>query len=304
MQPQDAVEICDSGRAYGGGKPPDTIRYDGRDVPNPRKTAPPQSFLGVEQKAWFLDRLKSSRASWKIWGHSFGTLDWRSDFQNLPKGLGPSWPGQGYAMFSGGFFVERGEILDAVRDNGISSLAVVAGDRHSFWAGTVSKSLPPAPFEPLGVEFITGSISAPGVFEAAEYSVKRDEPLRALYVHDRADGTVAPAINMTALHGVRSALELQKTGDVDKALALSNPDVAPHLSFVDLGGHGYATVRVSGEELETEFVCIPRPIQRSATPDGGPLAYRVIHRVKHWRPGERPELRREVVEGTPPLAMK
>jgi alkaline phosphatase D len=207
-------------------------------------------------------------------------------------------------MFSGGFFVERGEILDAVRDGKISNFAVVAGDRHSFWAGTMSKSLPPAPFEPLGVEFITGSISAPGGFEAAEYSIPREDPLRALYVHDRADGTFAPAINMTALHGVRSSLELQRTGDVDRAVALSNPDVAPHLSFVDLGGHGYATVRVSGEELETEFVCIPRPIERSATPDGGPLAYRVIHRVKSWQAGERPELRREVVEGAPPLAMK
>jgi len=111
-------------------------------------------------------------------------------------------------------------------------------------------------------------------------------------------------MNMTALHGVRSALTLQKTGDVKQAPADNNPDVAPHLSFLDLGGHGYATVRVSATELETEFVCIPRPDERSTRPDGGPLAYRVIHRAKLWKAGEAPRLTQEVVEGAPPLATK
>ncbi len=304
VEPDNAVEILDSGRAYAGGHPPATIRWDGRDVPNLRRDAPPQSFLGREQKAWFLDRLKRSDAVWKIWGHSFGTLVWRSDFQNLPGGAGPRWPGEGYALFSGSYFVERAQILDVVRDERITGFAVVAGDRHSFWAGTVSADLPPKPFEPLGVEFITGSISASGIFEAAEYSLPKDDPLRALYLHDRPDGTVAPAMNLAALHGVRSALALHETGDVGQALARSNPEVAPHLSFVDLGGHGYATVRASAGELETEFVCIPRPIERSERPDGGPLAYRVVHRVPMWRPGEPPRLIPRVVEGDPPLAMK
>ena len=302
--PQEAMEALDSGRAYRGGNPPATIRFDGRDIPNGRRDAPPQSFLGREQKAWFLDRLKRSSSTWKIWGHSFGTLVWRSDFQNLPRDRGPAWPGQGFALFSGNFFVERAEILDVVRDHGITGFAIVAGDRHSFWAGTLSKNLPPEPFEPLGVEFITGSISAPGVFEAAEYTIPPTDPLRALYLHDRIDGSVAPAMNMTALHGVRSALTLRKTGDVAQALAQSNPDVAPHLSFVDLGGHGYATVRASAAEIETEFVCIPRPIARSDRPDGGPLAYRVVHRAKKWAAGEKPRLLQEVVEGDPPLATK
>jgi alkaline phosphatase D len=56
--------------------------------------------------------------------------------------------------------------------------------------------------------------------------------------------------------------------------------------------------------LETEFVCIPRPIARSDRPDGGPLAYRVVHRVKPWAAGERPRMMQEVVEGVPPLATK
>ena len=113
---------------------------------------------------------------------------------------------------------------------------------------------------------------------------------------------MAPAMNVAALHGVRAALELQKTGDVERARAQRNPDVAPHLSFVDLGGHGYATVLVDGDRLETEFVCIPRPLERSERADGGPLAYRVVHRTTLWAPGERPRLEQVVLEGEPPLA--
>jgi hypothetical protein len=72
----------------------------------------------------------------------------------------------------------------------------------------------------------------------------------------------------------------------------------------DLGGHGYTTVRVDGDEMETEFVCIPRPVERIDAPDGGPLAYRVVHRVRKWARGEHPDRRQEVVEGHPPLAIQ
>jgi alkaline phosphatase D len=302
MQPQEALEILDSGRAWRGGNPPATIRYGGRDLPNPAKNAPPQTHLGAAQKAWFLDRLRRSTAAWKIWGHSFGTLVWRADIQNLAQWQGPSWPGSGYALLNGAFFAERAEICDMVRREGITGFAVVAGDKHSFWAGLVSKDLPPAPFDPVGVEFVTGSISSQGLFEVAEQVIPRTDPMRALFVQDRFDGTTAPAINMTVLHGVRSSLALSRVGGIAGALALRNPQLAPHLSFADLGGHGYATVTATADLLETEFVCIPRPLERSGTADGGPISYRVVHRVRRWASGEQPGIEQEIVEGTPPLA--
>ncbi len=49
--------------------------------------APPQTILGAEQKAWFKDQLRTSKATWKIWGNSQGALDSRADPQNLPAGL-------------------------------------------------------------------------------------------------------------------------------------------------------------------------------------------------------------------------
>ncbi len=66
-----------------------------------------------------------------------------------------------------------------------------------------------------------------------------------------------------------------------------------------MGGHGYSVVRASAEKFETEFVCIPRPIERNATPEGGPIKYRVRHTTRLWKKGETPQLRPTVLEGDP-----
>jgi alkaline phosphatase D len=306
--PQEAMEILDAGRAWGGGAPPETIRFGDALVANFRKGEPPQTILGAEQKAWFLARLRGSTATWKVWGSSLGTLDWRVDPHNLPAGLTKPWPGAGYAGFGGGdhsaAYVERAEIYDLVRDARVSGFATIAGDRHSFWAGLAAKALPPKGFEPIGIAFVTGSISAPGLPEAMEHRLPKDHPLRPLYLADSpGGGKPKPAINLLLRHGVRSCLEYAKSGDVARARALSNPDLSPHLSFIDMGGHGYATVRVTSDAFETEFVCIPRPLERSERADGGELLYRVRHRAAMWRHGVRPVLEQQVIEGNPELSI-
>jgi alkaline phosphatase D len=108
---------------------------------------------------------------------------------------------------------------------------------------------------------------------------------------------------MLLRHGVRSCFEYARSFSLEKARAVRNPDVAPHLEFVDMGAHGYAKVRLSSDSMRTEFVCIPRPVTRSDRPDGGPLRYRVAHTARLWRPGERPRLATEVLEGDPGLAI-
>lgn len=305
--PEEVLEILDAGQTYDGGHAPATIRFAGKEIHNSRREQPAPSMLGMEQKAWFLARLKASRAPWKIWGSSLATLAERADPQNLPPGS-PPWGGAGFASLGGGdwslLMTERNEIYDAVREAGITGFAIVAGDRHAFWSGRPSRSLPPKPFDPVGVEFVTGSISAPGLLESAEHRLAKDVPLRGMYLVDRPGVTKPePTINMMIRHGVRSALEYASSGDLAKARALSNPDLSPHLSFVDVGGHGYATVRVAPDVLETEFVCIERPIVRNPAPDGGPLRYRVSQRARLWKPDEHPSLELRVLEGAPDLSV-
>jgi alkaline phosphatase D len=310
LLPQEAMEILDAARAYNKGNPPATIRStDGSvAVRNIWRERPPQTVLGAEQKAWFLGRLKGSQATWKIWGNTTATLDMRADPQNLPAGIAKPWPWAGYAGFEmqdwSTAYTERAEIYDFVREHGVTGFTTVAGDRHSFWAGLAAKSLPPEPFSPVGIAFVTGSISAPGLVEALEHNLPKDHPLRALYLgQGPGERKAQPTVNMLLRHGVRSCLEYARSGDVEKARAHTNRDLSPHVSFVDMGGHGYAVVRAGSRSLETEFVCIPRPLEASGREDGGPLSYRVKFRALPWGKGKPPKLDMQVVEGDPKFSV-
>ncbi|HKP03031.1 MAG TPA: alkaline phosphatase D family protein [Chthoniobacterales bacterium] len=310
MASESLMQILDGGRAFNGGNPPPEVRFNDAHVPNPQRSAPPQTILGAAQKAWFKDKLKSSKAAWKIWANSMGALDERADPQNLPLGLTKeAWPKEGgYANMGGGDFgtayLERAEIYNLVRDAKITGFAIVSGDRHSFWAGYATAELPPGKFEPVGLSFIGASLTSPGPMEANEHNLKKDAPLRALFLADKEAGAQPEwTFNMLLRHGVRSCLEYAKSFDLKRARSLSNPDLAPHLEFVDLGGHGYAKVQLSADVMRTEFVCVPRPITRSEKPDGGPLRYRTLHTAALWKSGERPQLKTSVLEGDAGLSI-
>ncbi len=308
MFPEDLLQVLDGGRSFDGGKPPAQLTCGAVSIANPQMDAPPQTILGAKQKAWFLDRLRKSTATWKIWGNSEGAPDWRADPQNLPAGMTKPWPSNAYASLGSGdygtAYVERGEIYDLVRDAKITGFAIVSGDRHSFWAGYATTALPPGKFEPVGLSFVGGSLSSPGALEAYEHKLPKDHPLRPLFLADRPGAAKPdPTFNMLLKHGVKSCLEYATTFDAGRARAVSNPALAPHLEFVDLGGHGYAKVRLTGAVMRTEFVGSPRPVTRSERPDGGELRYRVIHTASLWKPGERPRLVQQVVEGDPGLAI-
>lgn len=300
---EEAMIALDAGKAYDGGKPPAELQFRDVKVANPNKEKQPRTILGVEQKAWFKDSLRKSKATWKIWGNSLGALDNRVDMQNLPAGMVKNpWPADTYGIGRtddyGAAYAERKEIYDLVRDAKITGFAIVSGDRHAFWAGYAAAHLPPRKFEPVGLSFVGGSLISPGGMEALEHGLRKDHPLRALFLADRPDGGKPEwTYNMLLRHGVRSCIEYAKSFDLKRARSLTNPQLAPHLEFVDLGGHGYAKVSLTANEMRTEFVCIPRPITRSETPDGGPIRYRVVHTAKLWKPGERPHLEQHVLEG-------
>ena len=298
----------DAGRTANGGSPPATLSFREATIPNPRKDSAPRTILGAEQKAWFKDQLKRSTATWKIWANSLGALDIRIDPENIPASMvDKKWPAGTFGILRtdewGAAYHERGEIYDLIRDAKITGFGIVSGDRHSFWAGYAAAKLPPAKYEPVGVSFVGGSLVSPGAMEGFEHGFKKDLTMRPLYLADRPDGSVAWTYNLLLRHGVSSALEYSHSLDLERAKAVSNPDLAPHLEFFDAGGHGYATVRLSSDEMRTEFVCIPRPVTRSERADGGPLRYRVAHVAKLWAPGEPPKLKVQVLEGDPGLSI-
>lgn len=255
MSPESLMQILDGGRAFNGAKPPEEVRFNDAHIPNPQRNAPPQTLLGAEQKAWFKEKLKSAKATWKIWANSMGVMDHRADPQNLPPGLTKeSWPKDGgYANMGGGDFgtayLERAEIYNLVRDAKITGFAIVSGDLHSFWAGYAAAELPPGKFEPVGLSFVGASLTSPGPMEGNEHNLKKDNPLRSLFLADKP-GQEKPdwTFNMLLRHGVRSCLEYAKSFDLKAARALSNPDLAPAPHYAQRKPRRWAT-QVSGSAL-------------------------------------------------------
>jgi len=130
----------------------------------------------------------------------------RVDPQNLPEGITKKWRGAGFAGFGvedfGNAFSERGESTISLSKHGITGFAVVSGDRHSFWAGLAAKALPPKEFKPVGLAFVTGSLSSPGMVEAYEHNFPKNHPLRGALrsrrQHAPEHGVSIPAWSMLA----------------------------------------------------------------------------------------------------------
>ena len=301
--PQEWLEIVDGGKDFAGGKPPATIALGDKSAPNFRKDEPAYTVLGREQKAWLKERLTRSAATWKVWGATNGTLDMRTDPQNLPAGLTKDkWPGKDFGTFGGSdfssAFSERAEIYDTVRDHKLSGFVTISAPPR------FGPAMPPncrQPGSTRWAELHHRFDLRPGLAEATEYW--KDFPLLPLFVRKTPGAAPEATINLTIKHGVRAALEYAASGDIAKARAATNPDVAPHLEFVDMAGHGYAVVSAGSDAIDTEFICIVRPIARAAPPDGGPLRYRVSHRARLWQPGTPPKLEQRVLEGDAKLSV-
>ena len=85
MFSEPAMIALDAGRTFNGGNPPAELRFGDVSIPNPRKDSPPRTILGAAQKQWFMDQLRRSAATWKIWGNSLGALDLRADPAEPPR---------------------------------------------------------------------------------------------------------------------------------------------------------------------------------------------------------------------------
>jgi len=95
--------------------------------PNEVPDGPAKSMLGAAQRAWLLDGLARSDATWKV------------IVSSVPLGMftggafSDSWSGAnvlGFPRKGNGFVHERSAILDAIHRGGVKNLVVLSGDVH------------------------------------------------------------------------------------------------------------------------------------------------------------------------------
>ncbi|WP_199614167.1 alkaline phosphatase D family protein [Paenibacillus alkalitolerans] len=124
---------------------------------------PNQSMLGVttsDQRNWFLNRVKTSTAVWKIWGNEvqFVPLKLLGKYVNLD-----AWDG-----FAG----ERKLISQELKDAGVQNFIVITGDFHTFEANVMKVDYENDPdSSAIGIELMVGSVTSSNLKELIEQAV-------------------------------------------------------------------------------------------------------------------------------------
>ena len=127
-------------------------RIVGRDrqapfTSDPDLYSPDRTMLGAEQKAWFFDQLATSTAKWKLVGNqvifSEFNIGWAGGligetFERAESTFLDIWDG---------YPVERAEIIDFIKDEGIDNLVILTGDFHTSMAFEVAG-------EPVALSFV------------------------------------------------------------------------------------------------------------------------------------------------------
>jgi alkaline phosphatase D len=105
-----------------------------------------RTILGQEQFAWLKDELSNSTQTWKVLGNQV--------MMGKISVLGSPLNTDGWD----GYPAERQRLYSHIQDNVISNFVVATGDIHTSWAMELKNGS-----SPVGVEFVTPSVTSPGV---------------------------------------------------------------------------------------------------------------------------------------------
>ena len=212
-----------------------------------------ERVMGSEQRAWFLETMRSSERTFKVWGSEIALLPKHLDlrgFTAAPPELrmrigltAEDWDG---------FPNERRELLAEL--GAIDNVVVLSGDLHCFFAATPFLAEQP---ERSVVEFTIGSVSSTTWLTAIRSLVD-------------SYASLPPSVAMLAPL-------------VGGLLASKKPPANPHLAFQELAKNGYAIIHVGADALEAElFMIEPQSVATvfdSRAFDIGRLFTSVVFRV-------------------------
>jgi alkaline phosphatase D len=118
------------------------------------------TLLGVPQREWLINRLKSSTAPWKLISNQVMAMS-LDIAPGVPLNT-DAWDGYAY---------ERALVCDAIQQYGVKDVAFFTGDIHTFFAGSVTRtgrhhSVWVDGFKggpPVATELVVGSVTSQGI---------------------------------------------------------------------------------------------------------------------------------------------
>jgi alkaline phosphatase D len=290
------VEMADAGRTYNNGSPPQTLPYGDNTLPNPGRDRNPGTCLGLSQRDWFLNTLKSSDATWKLWGNALPIFPMRLDLSSIPFG------GYEDSIFTldawAGYPYEVSLMMKELHGAGVTGLVSLSGDHHMHGAGSVSHSASDSSAPAVMVDFAIAGISSTPMFEDLLDAAQHNPEFMPL-VQAEIDGSDQPLWHTTLLQGSLASFAYARTGMAKLSQWLGPNRANPGLAFVDTTARGYGLAHFTASELTVDMVTVEPPLQPFTEPPK--VLYRARFQLPHWQPGAAPELAGPVFEGLPPF---
>jgi alkaline phosphatase D len=187
-----------------------------------------RTMLGAAQKQWFVQKMSSSTAVWKVWANEMMCMPLKA--KNDLNGNDDlyltldAWDG---------YRSERTAVLSALA--GVKNMVAVTGDIHSFGAGYLQADYEKLGQPRLGVEFVGGSISSANFAETLVSS--GGDPFSA----------AVP----------KAKLAVTPVGLLAKVMN-------PHLEFFNSAVHGYGVLELT----PLEATCTLRQVSTVKSPTG------------------------------------
>jgi alkaline phosphatase D len=298
--PYSAVNLLAAGKTANNGNPPETVTINGRTVPNPRRNSPAVTMLGAEQKNWLKESLAGSNATWKVWGSPLPVQQFNVDYSAIDPAIENAvlWPGDNWD----GFPNERKELMQFVKDSGITNLISLSGDRHIHAVSLVAEDYMAAEpsyvmpdFAVTAVSMVSRNETQTQIFNAL------DLPELNIYRRPGTDGSpeARPNLNVVFRHGTRAAQVMADTDDINQAAAVSsNPN--PAMKMIDTRVIGYGVAHFNKDDAQVDLVALDIETKnRHYGDEGPPLKYRASFRVPAWQAGAEPEILRTGHQGDP-----
>ncbi len=227
-------------------------RHEGRDKQLTSMLDPAfntdRTALGAEQRAWFIDRLTTSKAKWNIVPQQVLFVPFNLGF--AARGGQITNADSVFAIESvfldiwDGYPYERDLLIDTIAASGAQNVVILTGDIHSSFAADVTKQpvlyplaqtnylpLPSPSYDPatgrgsVGVEFVTPSVTAANFDENIGKAAS-----------DQFERVLNNPIPVSAQLSV---------------------NYNPHIKFTDLDRNGYVLVDVKPDTLQGDFYYVP-----------------------------------------------
>ncbi|KZL49917.1 phosphodiesterase [Nodularia spumigena CENA596] len=143
----------------------------------PERNYPNRTMLGTTQRQWFLDKVLNSAATWKIWGNEVMTMQLKYLSAFTTKLLGKSTPDL-FVSFDqwDGYPVERALLFSTLKEAGVKNFVTITGDFHTFVTGYQKINFDDPDEEPIGVEFLVGSMASSNFAETDNSSTQQINP--------------------------------------------------------------------------------------------------------------------------------